>query len=64
MIRILVTVITPFAFLSYFPGLILLDKDTPWRWLGCASPVMTAIVVLSTAWLWLNALSRYQGVGH
>lgn len=63
-IRVLVTVIAPFAFLSYFPGLVLLDKDTPWRWLGFASPVVTAIVVLITAWLWRKALARYQGVGH
>jgi len=63
-IRILVTVIAPFAFLSYFPGLVLLDKETPWRWLGFAFPVATAIVVLITAWLWRKALARYQGVGH
>ena len=63
-IRILVTVVAPFAFLSYFPGLILLDKETPWRWPGFASPVATAIVVLITAWLWRKALARYQGVGH
>lgn len=63
-IQILVTVVAPFAFISYFPGLVLLEKDTPWRWLGFASPVMTAIVVLITDWLWHKALARYQGVGH
>jgi len=63
-IRIVVTMIAPFAFLSYFPGLVLLDKDSPWRWLGFCSPLVTAIVVLITAWLWHKALARYQGVGH
>lgn len=63
-IRVLVTVIAPFAFLSYFPGLVLLDKDTPWRWLGFASPLVTGLVVVITAWLWRKALARYQGVGH
>lgn len=63
-IRILVTVIAPFAFLSYFPGLVLLDKDTAWRWLGFASPLVTVIVVVLTGWLWHKALARYQGVGH
>lgn len=63
-IRILVTVIAPFAFLSYFPGLVLLDKDSNWRWLGFCSPLVTGIVVVITAWLWHKALARYQGVGH
>ncbi len=63
-IRVLVTVVAPYAFVSYFPGLVLLGKDSPWRWLGFGSPVVTAIVVLLTAWLWQKALARYQGVGH
>jgi ABC-2 type transport system permease protein len=63
-IQILVTVVAPFAFVSYFPSLVLLEKDTPWRWLGFASPLVTALVVAITAWLWHKALARYQGVGH
>lgn len=63
-IQILVTVGAPFAFISYFPGLVLLDKDTGWRWLGFVSPLVTTIVVAITAWLWHKALARYQGVGH
>lgn len=31
---------------------------------GFVSPLVTAIVVLITAWLWHKALARYQGVGH
>ncbi len=63
-IRFLVTVVAPYAFVSYFPGLVLLGKDSDWRWLGFASPIVTAIVVAITAWLWHKALARYQGVGH
>jgi ABC-2 type transport system permease protein len=63
-IRGLVTVVIPYAFISYFPALLLLDRDTPWRWLGLATPLVTALVVASTAWLWGKALNRYQGVGH
>jgi len=63
-IRVLVTVVAPFAFLSYFPALILLDKETPWRWLGLATPLVSALVVLVTSWLWRKGLDRYQGVGH
>lgn len=63
-IRFVVTVVAPYAFVSYFPGLFLLGKDTPWRWLGLATPLVAAIVVALTAWLWRKALNRYQGVGH
>ncbi len=63
-IKVLVTVVAPFAFVSYFPALVLLDRDTPWRWLGFASPVVSLLVVLLTSWLWHKALNRYQGVGH
>lgn len=63
-IRGLVTVVVPYAFISYFPALLLLDRDTLWRWLGLATPVVAALVVTLTAWLWSKALNRYQGVGH
>jgi ABC-2 type transport system permease protein len=63
-IKILITVVAPYAFISYFPGLVLLDKETSWRWLGFASPLVTVLVVMLTAWIWRKALNRYQGVGH
>jgi len=63
-IKLLITVIAPYAFVSYFPGLVLLDKDSQWRWLGFASPLVTLLAVGLTSWLWGKALDRYQGVGH
>jgi len=63
-IKGLVTIVIPYAFISYFPALVLLDRDTAWRWLGLATPLAAAAVVALTAWLWGKALNRYQGVGH
>ena len=63
-IKVLVTVVAPYAFLSYFPALILLDRDTPWRTLGFATPLVAAVVALVTAGLWRTGLDKYQGVGH
>lgn len=63
-IRVLITVVAPYAFISYFPGLVLLDKESPWTWLGLATPLVAVLVVLITSWLWSKALNRYQGVGH
>lgn len=63
-IRGIVTVVIPYAFLSYFPALVLLDKESDWRWLGYATPLAAAWVVFVTSRLWGKALNRYQGVGH
>lgn len=63
-IRGLVTIVMPYGFVSYFPALLVLDRDTPWKWLGLVSPLVTVLVVLFTSWLWGKALDRYQGVGH
>lgn len=63
-IKVLVTVVAPYAFVSYFPALVLLDKESPWRWLGFASPIVTLLAVLLTSRLWRTGLNRYQGVGH
>lgn len=63
-IRTFVTIILPYAFISYFPALLLLDRDTAWKWLGLATPLVTLVVILFTSWLWNKGLRRYQGVGH
>lgn len=63
-IKVLITVVAPYAFISYFPALVLLDKESAWRWLGLASPLVTIIVILLTSRLWRIGLNRYQGVGH
>ncbi len=63
-IKVLVTVVAPYAFISYFPALVLLGKDSAWRGLGFASPLVTLLVVYGTSRLWHKALNRYQGVGH
>ena len=63
-IKVLITVVAPYAFISYFPALVLLDKETAWTWLGLASPLVTIVVVLLTSRLWKIGLNRYQGVGH
>jgi ABC-2 type transport system permease protein len=64
LIRVGVTVVLPFAFISYYPVLVLLDKDSPVRWLGYLTPLVTAMFVGVTAWSWRKSVNRYQGVGH
>ena len=64
LIRGLITVVLPYAFITYFPVLVLLEKDSSVRWLGYLSPLATLIVVLVTSFLWRLGINRYQGVGH
>lgn len=62
-LRVVVMVI-PYAFVSYFPALLVLGRGGPERWLGLATPAVAALTVLAAAGLWRIALNRYQGVGH
>ena len=63
-LRFLLTALLPFGFVSYYPALILLDKESELRWLGYLTPLAPAILVAVTARLWRAGLGRYQGVGH
>lgn len=63
-IRVIVTVLLPYAFVSYFPALLILDRDTPWKWLGLATPLAALWLMFVSRWLWSKGLDRYQGVGH
>jgi ABC-2 type transport system permease protein len=63
-IQILLTWILPFAFISYYPGLVLLGKPEVEPWVGYLTPVTGFIVMLITGVIWKHALLRYQSVGH
>lgn len=64
LIRGLITVIIPYAFITYFPALVLLNKESSVQWLGYCAPLVTLIVVIVTKMLWRLGTNRYQGVGH
>lgn len=61
--RVLVTII-PYAFVGYFPTLLILDRGGPERLLGWTAPSAAALMAGIAALLWRSALRRYQGVGH
>ncbi|HJZ48810.1 MAG TPA: ABC-2 family transporter protein [Roseiflexaceae bacterium] len=60
----LVTWVLPFAFVSYYPGIVLLGKPAASPWLGCLAPLAGPAVALITTLIWRAGLRRYQGTGH
>jgi ABC-2 type transport system permease protein len=63
-IRIGLTAFLPFAFVNYYPTLVLLEKDSPVRWLGYLTPLVAVGMIAITAQCWRRGINRYQGVGH
>jgi ABC-2 type transport system permease protein len=63
-VRALLTWVLPFAFVSYFPGAVLLGKPDVPTGLGYLSPVAGLVVAAVASVVWRLGLQRYQGTGH
>jgi ABC-2 type transport system permease protein len=63
-VQLFLTWILPFAFVSYFPGLVLLGKPGVSLWLAYAAPLASLVVGGLAVLIWRWGLSRYQGTGH
>jgi ABC-2 type transport system permease protein len=62
-VQILLTWILPFAFMSYYPGLVLMGRADASR-MGYAAPLAGVAVALVASITWQQGLRRYQGAGH
>jgi len=56
--------IVPYAFVGYFPALVLLRKNIDHAWLGWFSPVVLIGVSLITSLIWRRGLRHYESAGH
>jgi ABC-2 type transport system permease protein len=63
-LRFLITWVVPFAFVSYFPGILLLGRPEADRVLGYGAPLMGLVVTGLAGLVWRFCLKRYQGTGH
>ncbi len=54
----------PFAFISYYPGAVLLGKPEVPAYLGYLAPLAGPLTMLAASFVWGRALGRYQGTGH
>lgn len=63
-IRLLVTWVLPYAFVSYYPACVLLGKPLAHPWLGYAAPV-AALVIACFAWFLCRlGVRSYESPGH
>ncbi len=64
LLQIVITWVLPFAFVSYYPSLILLGQAGTQTWLAYISPLAGPIMALIASFIWQRGLARYQGTGH
>jgi ABC-2 type transport system permease protein len=64
LVQIAVTWVVPFAFVSYFPGSVLLGRPEANAWLGYGAPLAALAAFTAAALVWNRGLARYQGAGH
>ena len=62
-VQVFITWVLPFAFVSYFPGLLLLGQAGDYAWLSYATLLSGPAVVGITSIVWRQALAHYQGTG-
>lgn len=64
-LRGIVTIILPFAFMNYYPSLMLLGKDSqvPWGYLTWITPVVALILLGIATAMWNFGIKRYQSTG-
>jgi ABC-2 type transport system permease protein len=64
LVQTFITWILPYAFVSYYPSLILLGQTGGLVWLGYCSPLAGPAMALVASIIWRRGLSRYQGTGY
>jgi ABC-2 type transport system permease protein len=58
-----VSLLIPFAFISFFPAAAIFDKGD-WRWVGLATPLVAVYCVVMAAWIFRRGLARYESAGN
>lgn len=64
LMQFVLTWLLPFAFVSYYPGLVLLDRAGASPWLAYATPLSGPFMLLVAYTVWRVGIKRYQGTGH
>ena len=64
LMQFVLTWLVPFAFVSYYPGLVLLHRAGASPWLAYGTPLSGPVMLLIAVSIWRIGLKRYQGTGH
>jgi ABC-2 type transport system permease protein len=62
-IQLVLTVVLPYAFMSFFPATTVLHNSHYW-WVGLCTPIVAAYVLALGAWAFRRGLLRYESAGH
>jgi ABC-2 type transport system permease protein len=62
-VQVVLTVVLPYAFMSYLPATALLQETSLWP-LGLLTPLVAAYTLFLGAWLFRRGLRRYESSGH
>jgi ABC-2 type transport system permease protein len=62
-VRLVIGLVIPFAFASYFPVALLLG-DRPYAWVGLLTPVVAGWCVAAALLLFRRGLRRYESAGN
>ncbi|KEO81972.1 ABC transporter permease [Tumebacillus flagellatus] len=65
LLRNIVTILLPFAFMNYYPSLVFLGKQdvVPWGFLTWYAPVVALILLFLAISMWNYGIKRYQSSG-
>jgi ABC-2 type transport system permease protein len=63
LVRALITWVLPFAFISYYPGTVLLGRPEAQPWVGYGAPLAGVGMTCVLSLVWRHCLKRYQGGG-
>lgn len=61
-VQVVLTVVLPYAFMSYLPATALLQETRLWA-IGLLTPLVAAYTLLLGAWLFRRGLRRYESAG-
>jgi ABC-2 type transport system permease protein len=61
-VRVVLSVVLPYAFMSFFPATAVLGRGAP-LWIGLLTPVVAIYCLTTAVWIFRRGLMRYEGPG-
>jgi ABC-2 type transport system permease protein len=63
-IQTLVSLVVPFAFISFFPATAIFEKGDNWKWAALATPLVALYCAFGARWIFNRGLARYESAGN